>query len=298
MTQRKTTKNKTVTINNNQTLIIDNTILTLKITWDKAKQAYDSSLKKAAQKIKIKGFRQGKIPLKLVESKIGQPALIEKTLELILPSAYQQLIIKEKKQPLTQPQITPKSIEWEKDWEFEVQIAEKPLIKLGNYQASIRKGLKKATELETKHGKNQKKQDHAKEIKLQHIFKYLVEDIKPLIPQLLLKEETSFAIEKLINELKQIGLNLDHYLQRTKQTFEQMSSQLAAQTLAKLQLEYVLAAIEKTEKITATNQDRKKELAKITDEKIKKQIQNNPNYQALLTAQIIRQKLLDYLLNF
>ncbi len=290
--------------------IADNTKLKLKLVWSEIKTEYDQVLKNSAKNVKAQGFRKGKTPLKIVEGKLGKEQLINKVLETLIPPRYEKLIKKEGKQPLTQPQINPISMEWGKDWELEIQIAEKPIIKLGNYQKSIKKGLKMALKQlkeqksqPTKNAKGKKEKPTQKQIsarekeaKLHQIFKALVEDIQPQIPELLLKEETKREIQRLAKELERIGLSLDDYLTRRNQKFEEMSSQLAAQTLGQLQLEFVLREIEDIVKIKITEQDKKEELDKIKDQKLKKQIENNPHYLEHLVKQISRRKLIDQLL--
>ena len=205
-------------------------------------------------------------------------------------------------------------MEWGKDWELEIQIAEKPSIKLDNYKKSVKKGLKealkqlkeqeKAVAKEVKESKDKEtkkttpEQTAAKkrETKLHHIFKTLVEDAGPQIPELLLKDETKREIQRMAKELEKMGLSLDDYLTRRGQKFEEMSSQIAAQVLGQLQLEFILREIEEKEKIEATDKDKKEELDKIEDKKMKKQIEDNHHYLDHFAKQIIRRKLIDQLL--
>ena len=308
-------------------IVSDNTKLKLKLVWNDIKTEYDRVLKISAKNVKAQGFRKGKAPLKVAEEKIGKERLINKVLETLIPPRYEKLIEKEKKQPLTQPQINPISMEWGKDWELEIQIAEKPLIKVGNYKKSVKKGLKAALkQLEeqektaakdkvnsearegdlghkTKDKKKETKKSSPKqtaaqerEVKLHQVFKILVEDIQPQIPELLLKDETKREIQRMAKELEKMGLSLDDYLARRGQKFEDMSSQIAAQTLGQLQLELILREIETTEKIEVTDKDKKAELDKIKDKKMKQQIEKDPHYLEHFSKQISRRKLIDQLL--
>lgn len=310
MTKNKPIKKSSPKKKAEPSVVIDNTKLQLILAWEEVKQEYDKVLKKSAKNIKAQGFRQGKIPLKIAEEKLGRNRIINQVLETLVPQKYQDLIKKEKKEPLTSPEVKPISINWGQDWELEIQIAEKPIIKLDNYQKSIKKGLnialkqlKEQKSQPTKDAKNKKEKptkeqtaDQEREIKLQQIFKALVEDTRPQIPELLLKEETKREIQRLAKELEKIGLSLDNYLAKRGQKFEEMSSQVAAQSLGQLQLEFVLEAIEQEQKIQVSKKDIEDELDKIKDEKVKKQIQNNHQYQHYLEAQISRLKLLDFLL--
>lgn len=307
-------------------LIADNTKLKLTLNWDEVKTQYDQILKKHAQDIKVEGFRQGKAPLKAAEKKLGRDKLINHTLQTLVPNKYETLIKEEEKEPLTNPEIKPISLEWGEDWKLEINIAEKPEIKLDNYQKAIKEGLKAAKKQLAEQEKAAPEKDEAKEekkvdkdqeekksaqekeaeqertkqqerqIKLQQVFKALVEHVEPKIPELLLKDETKREIQRLAKELERMGLSLDDYLERRQQSFEEMSSSIAAQTLGKLQLEFVLRAIEEKEKIEVSEKEEAKELEKLKQPKIKEQLDKNPQYRSYFIQQIKRRKLIDQLL--
>ncbi len=315
-------------------VVVDNTKLKMTLTWNDVKTAYDQELKKAARNLKLKGFRKGKVPAHVAESQIGRVNLVQSTLEATVPQAYQELIVASGKRPLTPPQITPTSLEWEKDWELEVEIAETPQVKLGNYRTTIKKALKKAEKTikeEAKqaakpaakkaqadadhnhahdhdhdhahdhdhhhdHAQQPSPEEKARETKLRQIFNQLIEEIQPKIPELLLKEETKRELNNLANELDRIGLKMDDYLARIGQSFEDLSARTAAQKLGQLQLEFILQKIQEEEKVEVTEQDFTQELTKIEDEKVREQIASNPQYRQYMEKEIERKKLLEVLL--
>lgn len=300
-------------------IVSDNTKLQLTLAWKEIKDKYDQVLKNSAKNVKAQGFRKGKVPLKIAEDVLGKDKLINKVLELIVPDKYEELIKKENKKPLTQPQIMPLKMNWGEDWDLEIQIAEQPKLNLADYKKAIQAGLKeakkqlketkKAKEKQAKTKKDEKTHDHshhghshdhdeksrAREVTLHQIFKALVEKVQPKIPELLLKEETKREIQRLAKELEKIGLTLEDYLAKRKQKFEDMSSQVAAQVLGQLQLEFILRELELKEKIEVTQKNIEKELGKIEDEKLREQIKNNQQYLDQLKKQIARTKLLDKL---
>lgn len=293
-------------------VIANNTILQLTLSWKEVEPVYQKALRNMAQNLKLKGFRKGKAPLQLAEAQLSRAELIEKTLETLIPAAYKELIAKEKKQPLTHPDFKPLSLEWNKDWVVEVAIAEKPTITLGKYQQAVKSALKEAAkELQTAAKVDQKKAPEKKddktpavdpkklerETKLKHIFRTLVAEIKPQIPELLLKEQTRSEIEKIVHELEHIGLTLDHYLQKRQQSFEDFSSELAVQTLGQLQLEFILLEIEADQHIHASEAEVEEEVKKITDPKMRQQLEKNPEYHQYLHHQLQRQKVLESLLS-
>ena len=312
---KKSNKNK------EQELIADNTKLKLILPWKEVEEKYNHILKKSAKKVKAQGFRAGKVPVKIAEEKIGRERLVNEALEQIIPAKYEALIAKEKKAPLTQPEIKPVSMKWGEDWELEIHIAERPKIKVDGYKKAVKAGIKDALKhiKEEEKAKNttdkeakkkntpdkpkapkitpEEKARQEKEHKLSHIFRELVAKIQPQVPELLLKEETKREIQKTEKELQKMGLSLDDYLKRRGQSFEEMSSQIAAQVLGQLQLEFILREIEVQEKVEASDREVKAEIEKIEDKNMRAQIEKNPPYLEYFTKQIVRQKLIDQLLS-
>ncbi len=289
--------------------IANNTVLTLTIGPDKAKSAYQATLKKVAGNFKAQGFRQGKAPIKIVEEQVGQQKLIQAALEDILPQEYSELIHREQKQPLTQPEIKLLKAD-DTGWELEIQIAEKPEVKLGNYKAMVKKGqknaqaeikakqaeLKSATK-DSKEGKGQptKLEDsQIEELTLRNIFQALVSDIQPQIPELLIKEDVKKQLEELSHQLEHFKMDFDQYLQRRGITFEQLTSEMAIGSLSSYQVEFILDAIIQDQKLSVTDQDVEEYLKKINS--TKKVSEVDDHMRSHFEYAILRQKVVDYLL--
>ena len=312
----KTSKdNKTQTQNSTQaSAIVNNTTLKLVLVKEETTTAYQKALKKAATYVKAPGFREGKTPLKIVEQKVGQDKLINQAIEQLLPSAYAQLIKKEGKLPLTQPQISIVSAKVGEDWELEIQIAEKPVITLGKYQDLIKKAhldavkevakqeeeLKKAEKtdkadqqakkIETKTLSDAQKED----LTLKTIFQKLVDQIKPQIPELLIKEDVYRQLDELNYQLKQYRLEFNDFLERRNLTFEQLTAQMAGVSLAALQVEFILDEIIKDQKLTISDQDYTEYLKKIESEKKLSDIDDHMKEH--LSHTILRRKVVDFVL--
>lgn len=79
---------------------------TLKITIpvEKLKEKYDEVYKKYAPKIKLKGFRPGKAPRRLVELQYGETIKYEALKEMI-QDTYKQFLEKEKINPISEPEV-------------------------------------------------------------------------------------------------------------------------------------------------------------------------------------------------
>lgn len=308
------------------TVLAPNTILTLTIPWADANRAYQSVLKRQAQRVKTAGFRQGKAPLKLAEEVIGQDKLIDAALNQILPAAYTELIKKENKIPLTQPDIRPLKLTMGEDWELEIQIGERPTIKLGKYQDAAKAGRKTAQEeikkINAERAEAAKKakaepqktekptptdkagdlptepltKENEEEINLRHIFRALVAQIKPAIPELLVREETRRELEQLVRSLEQFKFTLDDYLKRRGQTFEQLSGEIAATMLGQIQMEFILDAIAEQEKLTVTDAEIDTAAERIEDKAARETQLKNEQYRQYVRHQLRRQKVTELLL--
>ncbi|HEX7017329.1 MAG TPA: trigger factor [Patescibacteria group bacterium] len=306
--ENKKAKNQKQKVDPANDVIAENTVLELTIPWKTAHRAYNQVLTQVAQGLKAPGFRKGKVPVKMAEEKVGRAELVERTLNQVVPPAYQRLIEEKKRKPLTQPEIKPLKLDWEQDWLLEVQIAEEPKVTLGDYKKAVKKGKadhekehaqeekdkkdKKATKDTHGHDHDHQEEDHL----LQHIFKELVTSVKPRIPELLLKEQTRAELQRLARSLEQMKISVDDYLKRRGMTFEQLSQELATVALGQLQVEYILKAVVAEEKLDATD----KEIAAKKDEMIKqgsqKESLETEYAQNYLKSVVTRDKVIQHLL--
>nr|MBP9782058.1 hypothetical protein [Candidatus Woesebacteria bacterium] len=131
---------------------------------------------------------------------------------------------------------------------------------------------------------------------LQHIFQDLVKTCKPQLPELLVKQQTRRELERLVQELQSMKLTLDDFLSRNNQTFEQLSGNIAARAVGQLQLEFILQAISQQAEITVTEAEIEEVIAKIGDEKVRKEKQTETHYREAIKEHLSRKKLFDHLL--
>jgi FKBP-type peptidyl-prolyl cis-trans isomerase (trigger factor) len=312
---KETSKNETdKSVKTEPSMIAENSKITFKISKEKAQAAYQQTLLKFARTTASPGFRKGKAPLEIVESIVGKYKLLEKTFEVVAPDAYYDAVIAQKRHPITNPEFNPIKLDMSADWEIEAYFAERPEIKLGDYKKTVTAAIKTADkELadaakanaqapETKTGEKPKEptpeqqKTIERETKLKHIFKELVYSVKPMVPELLVRQETRFELDNLLRQLEQFGLKLENYIAKRQITTEVLSQELAATALGRLQLEFVLGAIANEQKFTSSAEETSKLLEEVKDEKVRKQLKANKEYQEQLNATVIRQKVINFLL--
>ncbi|GIK83576.1 MAG: hypothetical protein BroJett025_01980 [Patescibacteria group bacterium] len=296
-------------------LIAPNTIITLTIPAKVAQAAYTKSLNKLAKKISVAGFRKGKVPAKVAEEHLKLESVIEEALQIVIPELYSSELKKSGIKPLTYPEFNPVSLEKGKDWVVEAHVAERPTFDIKGYEKVVTKAQKDAQkELEKqiadmkKHVEESKGEKHAhsheepteqekKDYIVQFIYRELVSNIKPQIQELLVKEETRYDLENLARQLKQFNIPFEKFLEQRKMTFEQLSNEMAAGALARLQIAFVIDEIARSAKLTVEKADLDEAFAKVTDEQLKKQQQSDPQYTEMMSQTLLRQKVADHLLN-
>lgn len=301
-----------------KSIIAPNDSVKITLSWKNVEPVYKKTVTKFAKDVKAEGFRVGKAPLAIVEQKIGLDKIIDQVLRELLPEAYEQEIKKGDKKPITTPEFNPISLEKNKDWVLEAHFSPIPEVKLGDYKKISKKAKAEALKFIEERNKAIKKEasecksedkdhDHThahqelndqekKEINLQHIFKELVANFAPAIGELLLRQETQTEFERLVEQLKQYKISTEDYLKRRQITIEQLSQELAGTVLSRLQLDFILAAISKEEKLVVEDKEVKSELDKITNLKMRADIEKNQNYLNQIKANLLQQKTLNLLL--
>ena len=76
-----------------------------KVEKEAWKEAQEKALKKLAQKVTIKGFRQGKAPIELAKERINPSELINQAINEALPELYNSALREHKLVPYTQPKV-------------------------------------------------------------------------------------------------------------------------------------------------------------------------------------------------
>lgn len=301
-----------------KSLIAANDSVKITLDWKIIEPVYKKTVNNFAKDVKAEGFRVGKAPLAIVEQKVGLEKIIDQVLRELLPEAYEKEVKKSNKKPITTPEFNPINLEKNKDWVLEAYFSLIPEVKLGDYKKVTKKAKVEALKFieerneaikkEAKECKSEDKDhDHTKahqeltdqekkEINLQHIFKELVANFAPAIGELLLRQETQAEYERLVKQLEQYKISTEDYLKRRQITIEQLSQELAGTVLSRLQLDFIMASISKAEKLEVKEDEVKAELVKITNLKMRQDIEKNQNYLNQIKANLLQQKTLALLL--
>jgi len=120
----------------------------LKIEMDKIKvnSSLDKVYNDTSYKVKIPGFRKGRIPKNILNLHLGKEYFYEKTAEKLIPDCYREAINENNIQPINQPEIKVIQMEEDKPLIFEATVQVRPEVKLGSFdKISIQKEDVKVT---------------------------------------------------------------------------------------------------------------------------------------------------------
>ena len=292
--------------------------LTITLLESQIKQTYDKLVQQTAKDIEIPGFRKGKAPLNKVIEHINLDKIYEQIIQQLVPQAYINAIKEHQLNPIIEPQIelVNQDININQDWQIRITSAEKPEIKLGDYQTRL-KGLLKTTNIWTpgsaSSGPSQKDvkehllknnlkspapeettPDDLKSQQAQKITDWLLQNIKVEPASILIEQHTHQLLAQLLEQIQKLGLTLDQYLTSTNKKTEDLKAEYARKARQNLRFEFIILAIGENEKIKVENQEIDTLINQSQDEKIKTALQK-PEQKTQLYNIIFRQKVFDYL---
>ncbi|MGN7468400.1 trigger factor [Brevibacillus sp. SAFN-007a] len=109
-------------------------VLTVEVDASQVDAALDQAFKKVVQKVQVPGFRKGKVPRKLFESRFGVESLYQDALDILLPTAYGQAVRETGIEPVDRPEVDVEQMEKGKNLIFKATVTVKPEVKLGDYK--------------------------------------------------------------------------------------------------------------------------------------------------------------------
>src|SRR5687768_9509729 len=120
--------------------------LTITVPAERLEREKQTTTRQLAQKIKLPGFRKGKVPSTVLEKRFG-PAIEQETVERVVGEAYREAIKTEGLKPISQAAIDNIDYKTGSDLTFRVDVEVRPEIeleRLGGFQ--IRKVVQPVTD--------------------------------------------------------------------------------------------------------------------------------------------------------
>lgn len=121
--------------------------LEIEVPSEEVNQALEQAYYKLRDKFVVPGFRRGKAPRKLIESRYGEDVFNEEVLEMLADPAYKKAIEETKQEPISQPEVEKVQLEKNKPLLLKVNVEVKPEFELGEYKGvTIEQEKKEITE--------------------------------------------------------------------------------------------------------------------------------------------------------
>lgn len=105
--------------------------LTIQIPAQMYDDAFNARLKSISQRVKVPGFRPGKVPLSVLRQKYGRE-VHDEVLDDLVNTNYKKAILQEKLKPAGYPKIDTRPLEKGKDFEFTATFEVYPEFKIGD----------------------------------------------------------------------------------------------------------------------------------------------------------------------
>jgi trigger factor len=79
--------------------------LTVTAPYEELKPYVEAAMKKISQQVQIPGFRKGKVPARILEQRVGRPAILQDAVNDGLPELYQKAATENDVKPLGRPEV-------------------------------------------------------------------------------------------------------------------------------------------------------------------------------------------------
>jgi trigger factor len=108
--------------------------LGVEVEADRAKKAYEQVCRALSHRVRIPGFRPGKAPRKMIEQTVGVDMIKREALEHLVPEILGKVIMDEKLDVITEPQIDSWKFELGEPLELSARFEVRPEVTLGDYK--------------------------------------------------------------------------------------------------------------------------------------------------------------------
>ncbi|HWA68047.1 MAG TPA: trigger factor [Mycobacteriales bacterium] len=107
--------------------------LTVEVPFDELQPALSEAYKKIGQQVRVKGFRPGKVPARLIDQHVGRGAVLEQAVNDALPGFYGDAVREQEVEILGHPEIDVTNFADGEDLVFTAEVDVRPEIALPDY---------------------------------------------------------------------------------------------------------------------------------------------------------------------
>lgn len=106
----------------------------VEVSAEQVKDAIDQAFKKVVGRVNVPGFRKGKVPRSIFESRFGVESLYQDAIDILLPTAYSEALKETGVEPVDRPEIDVEQFGKGQSFKFKAKVTVKPEVKLGEYK--------------------------------------------------------------------------------------------------------------------------------------------------------------------
>lgn len=106
--------------------------LTIEVPAEDLEAAYEKTLRKLGQKVKVQGFRPGKAPRAVLEARLGAEAIREEVIESFVPEVVNRALTESDLEPIDRPRVDLIEFERGKPARFTATVSVMPEVKLAD----------------------------------------------------------------------------------------------------------------------------------------------------------------------
>ncbi len=109
-------------------------VLAVEVDAEQVAAALDKAFKKVSAKLNVPGFRKGKVPRQIFESRFGVESLYQDAIDILLPEAYMNAVKEAAIEPIDQPEVEIDEFAKGQSFKFKAKVLVKPDVELGEYK--------------------------------------------------------------------------------------------------------------------------------------------------------------------
>lgn len=143
-------------------------VLEIEVDTADVNKAYDRAFQKLAQKVNVPGFRKGKAPRKILETRVGKDGVKQEALDFAIPETISAALKEANIEAVDRPKLDVVQMEENKPLIYKATVTVKPEVQLGEYKGvKVEKPAEPVTDEEVMEQLNQLQQRHAKVVVLE-----------------------------------------------------------------------------------------------------------------------------------
>ncbi|WP_046469518.1 trigger factor [Allosalinactinospora lopnorensis] len=108
--------------------------LTVEVPFKELEHAFDETYKSLAKQVRIKGFRPGKAPARLIDRYVGRGAVISEAVNHAVPELYNQAVQQQELFTLGQPDVEITKLEDNDELAFTAEVDVRPKFEVTDYE--------------------------------------------------------------------------------------------------------------------------------------------------------------------